>query len=203
MEQTQALSGGLRMILLRLQDWGHRLTGESGGCGAANLRCWTVGSSQPPLGMNGRLGFAFALWNLEVGWPDGELGNRDCVWRLPLPNWGGGENPNSLVFLYNDGIPAATLMVVAPNSWYLGSEYLGYANRMKILERKRERYLMSLNLNLNICSDFNIYGSKNFYSDRDRMGNDGTLLSQGGKEKENDEGLRCVYELLKDVDGKG
>ncbi|GAB4828320.1 hypothetical protein Ancab_035316 [Ancistrocladus abbreviatus] len=34
---SSPFGGGLIMILLRLQDWGHRLTGESGGCGAGLL----------------------------------------------------------------------------------------------------------------------------------------------------------------------
>ncbi|GAB4830924.1 hypothetical protein Ancab_004952 [Ancistrocladus abbreviatus] len=74
-------------------------------------------------------------------------------------------------------------MAVAPNNWYPGSEYLDCANRMKILERERERYLMSLNLNSNVYSDFNIYGGKNFYSDGDRMSKDSASSSGGERER--------------------
>ncbi|GAB4830913.1 hypothetical protein Ancab_004941 [Ancistrocladus abbreviatus] len=91
--------------------------------------------------------------------------------------------PNLPVFLYNDGISATMPMAVAPNNWYPGSEYLDYASRMKILERERERYLMSLNLNSNVYLDFNIYGGKNFYSDGDRMSDDGALSSKGERER--------------------
>ncbi|GAB4856287.1 hypothetical protein Ancab_014215 [Ancistrocladus abbreviatus] len=93
------------------------------------------------------------------------------------------RNPNSPVFPYNDGIRAATPMDVAPDNWSPGSEYLDYANRMKILERERERYLMSLNLNSNVYSDFNIYGGKSFYGGRDRMSDDGASSSGGERER--------------------
>ncbi|GAB4830916.1 hypothetical protein Ancab_004944 [Ancistrocladus abbreviatus] len=74
-------------------------------------------------------------------------------------------------------------MAMAPNNWYPGSEYLDYTSRMKILERERERYLMSLNLNSKVYSDLNIYGGKNFYSDGDRMSDNSALSSEGERER--------------------
>ncbi|GAB4833261.1 hypothetical protein Ancab_031508 [Ancistrocladus abbreviatus] len=105
-----------------------------------------------------------------------EITSPDCFMLLR-------RSPNPQGLPYNVGFSEA--MAVTRENWYSGTEYFDYANRMKILERERERYLMSLNLNSNVYSDFNVYGGRNenFYGGGERISDDGASSSGGERER--------------------
>ncbi|GMH09994.1 hypothetical protein Nepgr_011835 [Nepenthes gracilis] len=67
--------------------------------------------------------------------------------------------------------------IVRSDNWYTRSEYTDYANRMKFLEREKERYLTSLYLNSNAYSEIDIYSRRDERFGHERTSDDGAASS--------------------------